>query len=509
MSYTTACTTSVITESLEEPTIGATSGLQLEHDFDRARKRRRHSSYQPRNWSSERENVSLLVDRFLVDLGRRLEMIETYGHLKIDEGMNAAYHTLHAVHDSCAHVGDDIIDAGRRRAKVLVETMESRYRNALAQKETLEGKVKEGVKLAESLLTDFERRAYDIRKAGLVAAAHDMLDTGKAYGKEALEAMDNASHKAADIMNESADAARRAKEALKLRIEEAVHLARTQGLITYDILPEPWRVNPHIRRGYRFTENKLECVKSCFTTFSNETVNIWSHGIGLIIVLAIAFYFYPISPAFTNATKFDIFIAGCFFFAAAKCLVCSCLWHTMNAISNQTLLERFACVDYTGISLLVAASIMTTEYTAFYCEPVSRSVYLALTFILGVSGSILPWHPMFNRSDMAWMRVAFYVFLALTGFFPVIQLTMERGWPATAYFYAPITKSMLVYFGGAILYGAKVPERWLPGAFDYVGGSHNIWHIAVLGGILFHYSAMQAFFREAFARAELGGCSAY
>jgi adiponectin receptor len=482
MSYSSACTTSVLTESREEPTLGATSGLQLEQDLDRARKRRRHSSYQPRNWSSERENVQVLVDRFLVDLGRRLEMIETYGHLKIDETMNAAYHTLHAVHHSCTQVSDDIMDAGRRRAKVLVETMETRYKNALAQKETLEGKVKEGVKLAEGLLTEFEKRAYDLRKAGLVAAAHDMLDTGKAIGKEAME---NASHKAADIMNESAEAARRAKEALKLRIEEAVTLARTQGLITYEILPEPWRVNPHIRRGYRFSENKLECVKSCFTTFSNETVNIWTHGIGLIIVLAIAFYFYPISPAFTNATKFDIFIAGCFFFAAAKCLVCSCMWHTMNAISNQTLLERFACVDYTGISLLVAASIMTTEYTAFYCEPVSRWVYLSLTFVLGISGSILPWHP------------------------TVIQLTLERGWPATAYFYAPISKSMLVYFSGAILYAAKVPERWLPGAFDYVGGSHNIWHMAVLGGILFHYSAMQAFFREAFARAEMGGCSVY
>jgi adiponectin receptor len=281
MSYSTMCTTSVITETREEPTLGATSGLQLDHDIDRARKRRRHSSYQPRSWSEDRENVQALLDSFLADLGRRLEMIETYGHLKIDEGMKAAYNTLHTVHDSCAHVSDDIMDAGRRRAKVLVETMESRYRVAMAQKETLEGKVKEGVKLAEGLLTDFEKRAYDIRKAGLLAAASDMLDSGKAYGKEA---MDNASTKAADIMNEGAEAARRAKEKLKTKIEEAVTLARTQGLITYETLPEPWRVNPHIRRGYRFSENKLECVKSCFTTFSNETVNIWSHAIGLLIV---------------------------------------------------------------------------------------------------------------------------------------------------------------------------------------------------------------------------------
>lgn len=506
MTYGSGCTTSTITESHEEPTLGASSGAQWGYEIDRARKRRRHSSYQPRTWSTDRENIQLLVDRFLADLGRRLEMLETYGHLKIDKGVNVAYNTLHAVHESCTHVSDYTLDAGRRRAKVLVETMEEQYRGALARKETLEQKVQEGIRLAEGLLSDFEKRAYDLRQAGIAATAYDMLDSGKAYGKAK---MDEASQKAAEVMNEGADAARRAKEKMRIKVEEAIALARKQGVITYEALPEPWRVNPHILRGYRFSENKMDCVQSCFTAFHNETVNIWSHAIGLIIVLAIAFWIYPNTPAFASATKLDIFIAGCFFFAACKCLVCSTMWHAMSSISNQTLMERFACVDYTGISLLVAMSIVTTEYTAFYCEPVSRWIYISMTVFLGISGSILPWHPTFNRADMAWARVGFYVTLAATGFFPIAQLTYERGWAETVYFYAPISKSILVYLCGAILYAAKLPERWLPGAFDYVGGSHNIWHLAVLGGILFHYTAMQAFFREAFRRAEAGGCSVY
>ena len=48
----------------------------------------------------------------------------------------------------------------------------------------------------------------------------------------------------------------------------------------------------------------------------------------------------------------------------------------------------------------------------------------------------------------------------------------------------------------------QVPERWLHGWFDYIGGSHNIWHLAVLGGILFHYMAMQSFFSVAFERGQ-------
>jgi adiponectin receptor len=178
----------------------------------------------------------------------------------------------------------------------------------------------------------------------------------------------------------------------------------------------------------------------------------------------------------------------------------------MNGIAEQTLLERFACVDYTGISLLIAASIMTTEYTAFYCEPVSRWVYMSTTALLGIGGVILPWHPTFNRADLAWARVAFYVSLGATGLVPIIQLSWTRGGLWTYFFYIPVIKSIAVYLLGAIVYASHIPERWWPGVFDYVGGSHNLWHLAVLGGILFHYFAMQEFFAGAFMRAEQG-CS--
>ena len=149
-----------------------------------------------------------------------------------------------------------------------------------------------------------------------------------------------------------------------------------------------------------------------------------------------------------------------------------------------------------------------TRDTAFYCEPWSRWTYLCTTFALGTLGTILPWHPTFNRADMAWARVAFYVGLALTGFMPIMQLWITHGYDFVTDFYSPISKSLMVYMTGALVYASKIPERWFPGVFDYIGGSHNMWHVAVLGGILFHYSAMQDFFSNAFTRAE-GGCPSY
>jgi adiponectin receptor len=379
--------------------------------------------------------------------------------------------------------------------------LEKSYNDVLITKETLEAKIAAGIRLMEDMLSDFEHRAYTVREQGFGGMAGELMDEGRRTVNEGLERAELA-------VTHGMERARRAKETVKESISVALAAARERGLIHYHELPDPWRVNPHIIKGYRFSENKLDCVRSACCGFSNETVNIWSHFLGLLLVLSIAFYFYPTSVNFYASTKADTFIAGVFFFAACKCLVCSTLWHTMNSVADQTLMERFACVDYTGISLLIAASIMTTEYTAFYCEPLSRSIYLATTAVLGIGGVILPWHPTFNRLDMAWARVAFYVTLGATGFLPIVQLSLTRGVDWTLYFYGPITKSIVVYLIGALVYASRVPERWAPGFFDYVGGSHNLWHFAVLGGILFHYFAMQEFFKGAFLRAATE-CSVY
>ena len=385
--------------------------------------------------------------------------------------------------------------AGRRRAKIAVDILENRYKDAIATKQTMEQKAQASVRLMESFMSELEGRAH-ARYAGISG----VVDEGWKVVDESLGL-------AREVVDEGFERARRAKDTLEESIQNAISMAREQRLITYDNLPHPWRVNPHIVKGYRFTESKVECITSAFN-ISNESVNIWSHALGLMIVLAIAFYFYPTSDNFSLSTKSDILIAAIFFFAACKCLVCSTMWHTMNSVADQTLMERFACVDYTGISLLIAATIMTTEYTAFYCEPVSRWTWMTLTALLGIGGVILPWHPTFNRADMAWARVAFYVSLGFTGFVPVAQLCLSRGVAWSLYFYAPIAKSIAVYLVGAFIYASHVPERWCPGWFDYAGGSHNIWHFAVLGGILFHYTAMQAFFRDAFERSK-GECSIY
>ncbi|OTB02128.1 hypothetical protein M426DRAFT_62888 [Hypoxylon sp. CI-4A] len=506
-----SCTSSFAFRAHQDQTGVASSTTALQED--RPARRRRHSSFIPRRRHSivqqimdGEEGLLLKVDLFLSELERRLEYLESYSELvDFDSSISKTFATLQAVRERCSQVSEEVIGAGRRRLQVMVETLDTRYHEALAAAGSMNEKACVGVDLLDGMLTDFENRATKIRDQGYANAADaagNLMDEGRRVVDEGLE-------RARGVMDDGIGRAWRAAETVEEHIQRAIARAREQGLIKYDELPVPWRINPHILSGYRFTESKIGCVRSMFG-FSNETVNIWSHALGLMVILSIAFYFYPMSADFSLYTKTDVFIAAVFFFAAAKCLICSTIWHTMNCVADQTLMERFACIDYTGISLLIAASIMTTEYTAFYCEPISRWTYISATAILGIAGTILPWHPKFNGQDMAWLRVGFFVGLGATGFMPIFQIILTRGTESALEFYtgSNLLKSLFVYVLGACVYASKVPERWFPGAFDYCGNAHNLWHFAVLGGILYHYVAMQEFFSGAFQRAQ-GGCPTY
>ena len=462
------------------------------------RRGRRHSydTFRPRASSiCNADAVILRVDLFLNEMKRRLDRLEKYRQerfLQFDAQLERGYNALRDVRDSCSSFPSSEVlwGAARHRATIVVDVFETRYNDVMPSRETFEQKAQASMRVMEAYLNELESRAHEGKKQ-LMESTWRRVDESLIATRE--------------IIGDSYDKALHAKILLQESVAHALSRARETRLILYEDLPVPWRGNPHILKGYRFNETTVDCIRSVFKP-SNETVNIWSHAIGLLVVLSIAFYFYPTGGVYDLSTKWDVLIAACFFAAACKCLICSTMWHTMNSIADKCLYDRFACVDYSGIALLVAASILSTEWTAFYCEPVSRAVYMSLTIILGIAGSILPWRESFNRNDMSWFRVLFYITLSATGFAPVLQLNYTRGYEWTFYFYAPIFKSVCVYTLGAVIYALQVPEKWWPGTFDFVGGSHNIWHIAVLGGIFFHYGAMMEFFQGAFMRAGEGGC---
>jgi adiponectin receptor len=75
-----------------------------------------------------------------------------------------------------------------------------------------------------------------------------------------------------------------------------------------------------------------------------------------------------------------------------------------------------------------------------------------------------------------------------------------RGVASTLGFCKPLVLAYTPIIIGAAIYAAKFPEALFPGSFDYLGGSHNLWHVAVLVGILKGCTVMREMYELAWQR---------
>ncbi|CDO54631.1 hypothetical protein DV113_000116 [Geotrichum candidum] len=387
--------------------------------------------------SGAQSNDDETLSQFLKDLEDRLRKLEDdYGFSgAIDQVDESIYHT----YKTLVEVRDSMIGEGKKAADSLVTLVASKYQE-LPSLTTL-----------ESNLLHLEKNLVDLEQFCL---ENSIL--------------------AANHLNKS--------------IQSALSAAATR-LLTYEEIPTPWRCNPYIKRGYRFCHNYFDCVVS-MAKIHNETCNIWTHLLGFVAMLTIAFFHWPTTLSWQESSNMDKFAMLIFLVAAMKCLACSAVWHTFNGICHEEHMKRFACVDYTGITVLIACSILTTEYTAFYCSPRAQAAYMIVTALCGLAGAIFTWHPSFDRPDGKARRVTFFVSFAVAGGAGFMHAAALHGFTPTFFFYLPVLKSLASYSVGVIVYALLIPERWCPGGlFDYFGMSHNLWHISVFAGIYYHYMA--------------------
>ncbi|WFD25896.1 inc metabolism membrane protein [Malassezia nana] len=285
-------------------------------------------------------------------------------------------------------------------------------------------------------------------------------------------------------------------------VEDALYhtaLQLAQGgraLITYHSLPELWRNNDFIITGYRFIPAKSwrQLLLSIFQ-LHNETGNIHTHMGGLILVAALFWFTGMVDH---QTTAIDRSIQTLYLLAAAKCLICSVSWHVMAGCADLQWFLCFACIDYTGISWLVAASLETLVYNGFYCQPEIIAAYTVGVVALGLCMAVLPWAPWFNDIKYRTLRILLFVFMALMGVVPFAHGAYLHGVGPMSKFFRPIVPSIVSYIIGVVLYGFRFPERLAPGRFDLIGHSHQLWHVAIVLAIFFHYRAILLFHESRF-----------
>ena len=175
--------------------------------------------------------------------------------------------------------------------------------------------------------------------------------------------------------------------------------------------------------------------------------------------------------------------------AAIACLSFSSIFHLVGIMNAKyfNILNRF---DYGGISLLISGSCYPPYYYFFYYSPTFKYLYLILISVFGVGTFLYSLTDDFNKPQRRSLRgVLFLIFGLCTGV-PILHMAFFGDYIEG---YGDDIILLNWYLGGisyiigAIFYILRFPEKQFPGRFDYFGASHQIFHVLVFFGALFHF----------------------
>jgi adiponectin receptor len=135
--------------------------------------------------------------------------------------------------------------------------------------------------------------------------------------------------------------------------------------------------NEYIHTGFRLPSYSYLGSFASLTYLHNETVNIYSHLIGAILLpgIGVLLQRYIIkSHRYKTAGRGDLIVFGIFFVGAIACLTMSATYHALSNHSPRVH-DVWLRLDVSGIAVLTAATFVPGVYYGFYCEPLLQKIY--------------------------------------------------------------------------------------------------------------------------------------
>lgn len=278
-------------------------------------------------------------------------------------------------------------------------------------------------------------------------------------------------------------------------------------VIPHDVLPDWLKDNDYLLHGHR---PPLPSFRACFKSIfriHTETGNIWTHLLGCVFFLCLGiFYMFRPNIAFVAPIQEKVVI-GLFFLGAILCLSFSWVFHTVYCHS-EGVSRVFSKLDYSGIAFLIMGSFVPWLYYSFYCNPQPCFVYLIIICVLGIAAIIVSQWDLFATPQYRGVRAGVFVGLGLSGIIPTLHFVIAEGFlkAATMGQVGWLFLMATLYITGALLYAARIPERFFPGKCDIWFHSHQLFHIFVVAGAFVHFHGVSNL--QEFRFTVGGGCSA-
>jgi len=253
---------------------------------------------------------------------------------------------------------------------------------------------------------------------------------------------------------------------------------RRKKLLKFQEAPSYLQFNPFIETGYRTPLSYLDCVRSVLS-LHNETLNIWTHLLGFLAFSTLLLWDSWSLHISEKVTWSDIAVILGIITCYQACMILSVIYHTFTAHSEQVY-NTCLYYDLAGIAVSLIATYISGIYYAFFCDSFWRNFYL-VTVILIVIFAIIFWNKL-NETRYERERLIFFTLWAVYGTVPTIHWIFLNGGFQNEIVRLFLPRICLMYLFSGIaffFYLTKFPERLIPGKFDILGSSHQLWHVLI------------------------------
>lgn len=234
-----------------------------------------------------------------------------------------------------------------------------------------------------------------------------------------------------------------------------------------------WTKKSYIVSGYRNgNSNKLGYMISIFK-IHNETINIWTHFIGLL---------YFLNNLILNVNENAILVLY-----EIICVICfgiSTIYHTYIPYSQKSYILLLK-LDLISIILNIVITNVIVYHYWLWCYDDIKKVYNIISLLyLGIGFVILLNIDIIKRYNFILVYYFLYNFGIVISYYHIYMISNGN---VNEIIKFKFIKPLQYFSIGFIIYTTKMPERIISQYFDIYGSSHQLWHIfSFMGSYYYH-----------------------
>lgn len=267
--------------------------------------------------------------------------------------------------------------------------------------------------------------------------------------------------------------------------------SRHLGKLRLSQLPLHLSDNRFIHSGYRAFYSTADCIRSVFE-WHNESINIWTHLISLLFCLNVLYDLVSLLLGGCYSSAQDIVLVGVYIGTLIQCYASSTCYHTLSAHKCHSVFHKSKIYDLCGISSVIFGTGLSLVHFGMRDQLWKRVGYSFMLWLVNATSHAVSLNAKFQSAKFAAKRALYYSVTSVLSTIIVVSGCWRNGrWLLETLGRGTILLEAAFFAIGAVVYAAKIPERWRPGRCDFVANGHQIMHLCVMAATGCHFAALR------------------